>query len=82
LEPTLKRRGLHIVSDGTADKFWAFEAGGKKWPRILNVDLFLAAGIGRIAQLKKRSWRCGNSLRAEPLYIRPPDALRPKPGNR
>ena len=81
LEPRLKRRGLYIVSDGAAGQFRALKVGGNKWPRILDVDPFLAAGIGRMALLKKRSWRSGDLLKAEPLYIRPPDALRPKPGN-
>jgi len=80
LEPRLKRRGLYIVSDGTADQFRTFKAGGNGWPRILDVDPFLAAGIGRMALLRKRSWRSGSSLKAEPLYIRPPDALKPKLG--
>lgn len=81
LEPRLKRKGLYLVSDGAAGQFHTLKVGGKEWPRILDVDLFLAAGIGRMALLKKRCWRSGNSLKAEPLYIRPPDALRPKPGN-
>jgi hypothetical protein len=38
----------------------------------------LAASIGRLAISRKRIWRTGKYLSAEPLYIRPPDALRKK----
>jgi tRNA threonylcarbamoyladenosine biosynthesis protein TsaB len=83
LERRLKRRGLlYLVGDGAAGQFRALKVGGIEWPRILDVDPFLAAGIGRMALLKKRSWRSGDALTAEPLYIRPPDALRPRLGNR
>jgi len=81
LELRLKRRGLYLVSDGAAGQFRSLRVGRHGWPRILEADPFLAAGIGRMALSKKRSWRSGHSLKAEPLYIRPPDALRPRPGN-
>jgi len=51
---------------------------GKGWPRHLVVDLFLAAAIGRLALKRKHHWCRGESLKAEPLYIRPPDAVRPR----
>jgi len=40
------------------------------------VDLFLAEGIGNLGLERKRSWRSGELLTAEPLYIRPPDAVK------
>jgi len=42
------------------------------------VDLFLAEGIGRLGHKRKRYWRYGDFLTAEPLYIRPPDAVKNK----
>jgi len=44
--------------------------------RWLSVDLFLAEGVGRIGLERKRTWRYGDFLAAEPLYIRPPDAVK------
>lgn len=52
--------------------------------RWVPVDLFLAEGIGRLGFENKRSWRFGDFLTVEPLYIRPPDAVknRRKPNER
>jgi len=44
--------------------------------RWVTVDLFLAEGIGRLGLERKRTWRSGDFLTAEPLYIRPPDAIK------
>ena len=44
-----------------------------KW---VPADLFLAEGIGRLALERKRTWRTGEVLMSEPMYIRPPDAVR------
>ena len=52
---------------------------GKSFPRRAQwvpVDLFLAEGIGRLGLERKRTWRSGDFLTAEPLYIRPPDAVK------
>jgi len=46
---------------------------GAQW---IPVDLFLAEGIGRLGLERKRTWRSGDFLTAEPLYIRPPDAVK------
>jgi tRNA threonylcarbamoyladenosine biosynthesis protein TsaB len=72
LERRLAHRHLYIVGDVEVCH------PGADWPRPLPVDLFLAASIGRVAISRKRSWRSGSYLLAEPLYIRPPDALRKK----
>jgi len=50
--------------------------------RWFPVDLFLAEGIGRLGLARKRSWRSGEYLTAEPLYIRPPDAVKNKRNRR
>ena len=52
---------------------------GKSFPRRalwVPADLFLAEGIGRLGAERKRTWRFGDFLTAEPLYIRPPDAVK------
>jgi hypothetical protein len=46
--------------------------------RPIEADLFLAVGIGRLGLMQKRKWRKGDSIIAEPTYIRPPDALKKK----
>lgn len=51
---------------------------GAAWPRWVPTDRFLAAPIGRLAVSRKRRWRSGEFVTAEPLYIRPPDARKPK----
>jgi len=40
------------------------------------VDLFMAEGIGRLGLERKMTWRTRDFLTAEPLYIRPPDAVK------
>ncbi len=72
LERRLARRHLYIVGDVDVRR------EDSDWPRSLPVDLFLAASIGRLANARRRIWRSGKYLKAEPLYIRPPDALRKK----
>jgi tRNA threonylcarbamoyladenosine biosynthesis protein TsaB len=74
LERGLAHRHLYIVGDVDIRR----DGGDVEGPRFLPVDLFLAASIGRLADLKRKIWRSGKYLFAEPLYIRPPDALRKK----
>ena len=54
----------------TTEKFFPCRA------RWVPVDLFLAEGIGTLGLERKRTWRSGDFLTAEPLYIRPPDAIK------
>jgi tRNA threonylcarbamoyladenosine biosynthesis protein TsaB len=78
LERCLEDRHLYMVGDLTASQWKEVQQSSEGWPRAVRVDLFLSAGIGRLALSRKRQWRSGDSLAAEPLYIRPPDALRNK----
>jgi tRNA threonylcarbamoyladenosine biosynthesis protein TsaB len=73
---TLRSAKLYLVGDGAI--LYGRQLGIRpgRWPRLLRPDLFLAASIGRLAMMRKRAWRSGCFLHAEPLYIRPPDALR------
>lgn len=73
LEHSLAHRHLYIIGDTEIGRDTSEE-----WPRLLPADLFLATSIGRLAISRKRIWRTGKYLSAEPLYIRPPDALRKK----
>jgi tRNA threonylcarbamoyladenosine biosynthesis protein TsaB len=76
LEPELGRKRVYVAGDGAVR--YASELGisttGRR--RLVVMDLFLAVAIARLALTRRRSWRCGDYLKAEPLYIRPPDALR------
>jgi tRNA threonylcarbamoyladenosine biosynthesis protein TsaB len=78
LEKKLKRRKVYLIGDGAFRYFSDFGTLQGDWPRFIEVDLFLAAGIGRLALNRKRSWRTGAALQSEPLYIRLPDATRSK----
>jgi tRNA threonylcarbamoyladenosine biosynthesis protein TsaB len=78
LEKQLKRRKIYLIGDGACRYFSKFGKLQGDWPRFIEVDLFLAAGIGRLALNRKRTWRTGEALQSEPLYIRPPDATRSK----
>jgi tRNA threonylcarbamoyladenosine biosynthesis protein TsaB len=69
-----KRRNLFLVGDAAR----TFCEPSVKWPRLVPADLYLAGGIGRMALRRKRLWRKGEFLTAEPLYIRPPDAWKPR----
>jgi tRNA threonylcarbamoyladenosine biosynthesis protein TsaB len=73
----LDSHGLYLAGDTTA-LGWREGGGGRNWPKCLRSDLFLAASVGRLALKRKRHWSTGQALRAEPQYIRPPDALRSK----
>jgi tRNA threonylcarbamoyl adenosine modification protein YeaZ len=73
----LRSRRLYLVGDGI-DRLAGAIKPGASWPRALESELFIAGSIGRLALARKRSWRRKDFLGAEPLYIRPPDAARPK----
>ena len=78
LELRLQKRHLYLAGDGGLSALGRLWAPGKSWPRLVPADMFLAASIGKLALVNKRNWKSGQYLSTEPLYIRPPDALRPK----
>jgi len=82
LERHLANRHLYIVGDLNACRLEESRGPRSSWPRPISTDLFLAAGIGRLALSRKRRWRLGDFIACEPMYIRPPDALRKKNGKR
>jgi tRNA threonylcarbamoyladenosine biosynthesis protein TsaB len=72
----LGRRKLWLAGEGArqhARELGLSSSGGRR--RLVDLDLFLAVPVGRLAQRRRRSWRRGEFLAADPLYIRPPDAV-------
>ncbi len=82
LERELADRHLYIVGDLKGCRLEQSKELSSKGPIPGSADLFLAAGIGRLALLRKMTWRSAGSVVAEPMYIRPPDALKKKTGKR
>jgi tRNA threonylcarbamoyladenosine biosynthesis protein TsaB len=80
LENIMRPAKLYLAGDGAILYGRQLGIGPGRWPRLLRTDLFLAASIGRLALMRKGAWRSGRFLQAEPLYIRPPDALRTRRG--
>lgn len=58
------------------------ERGGLKGehssPQVLRTDPYLAVAVAQRALSAKRRWKSGEYVQCEPLYIRPPDAVRKK----
>jgi tRNA threonylcarbamoyladenosine biosynthesis protein TsaB len=77
----MRRRKLYVAGDGLAPYAAVLGVSSGGWPRAVETDLFLADDIGRLAQLRRRQWRQGDWLTVEPLYIRPPDAAKPRKGS-
>lgn len=80
LEDSFKDRQVSVVGDITASQWKTLKKSSAHWPQLVPVDLFLASGIGRLALSRKNSWRSGEYLVSEPLYIRPPDAIKNRIG--
>jgi tRNA threonylcarbamoyladenosine biosynthesis protein TsaB len=74
----LRRAHIFVLGDGALRYARELEIPRAGWPRMADVDLFLAAPLGRLAMERKKFWRYGQFIAAEPLYIRPPDAQRRK----
>jgi tRNA threonylcarbamoyladenosine biosynthesis protein TsaB len=78
LAQQLRDRHLYLVGDPEIYELAGARAALPSWPRPVSVQLFLSVEIGKLAFLSKRRWRSGDSITAEPMYIRPPDALKKK----
>jgi tRNA threonylcarbamoyladenosine biosynthesis protein TsaB len=80
LKPKLMRRHLRLIGDGAGRHLAELGLRLKPW-EIIDPEPFLAGPIGKLAMERKRSWRRGEFLACEPLYIRPPDARKPPSRN-
>lgn len=78
----LRNNRLYLVGDGALRYAGELKACKSFRPKMIMTDLFLASTIGKLALDRKRTWRSGEFLQANPLYIRPPDALKPKVSSR
>jgi tRNA threonylcarbamoyladenosine biosynthesis protein TsaB len=78
IEQQLKRKSIFLIGDGAYRYFSGLGTSRSNRPRFVMTDMFIAAGIGRLALSRKRSWKTGAALQSEPLYIRPPDAAKSK----
>jgi tRNA threonylcarbamoyladenosine biosynthesis protein TsaB len=78
LKALLHREKFHVLGDGAVRYIETLKDRNKKYPVLVQTDLFLAGSIGRLALARKRAWRTGEGLKCDPLYIRPPDARKPK----
>lgn len=78
LEHRLRGRHLYLVGDVDICGLAGGKQSSSSWPRSICVDPFLAVEIGKLAFASRRKWRSGDSIKAEPLYIRPPDAIKKK----
>lgn len=76
LEHRLRDRHLYLVGDPEICRLVGSRSS--TWPHAVSANLFLATEIGRLAFCLKRRWRSGDAIAAEPMYIRPPDALKKK----
>ncbi len=78
LEHHLSDRHTYIVGELKACRLEEIKSKPGILNRAIEADLFLAARIGRLALARKRVWRSGEDIAADPMYIRPPDALKNK----
>ncbi len=74
----LGRRRVYLAGEGAVRYIGDLRKPGQEFPRILETDQFIAASVGRLALASKRRWCSGQELGSAPLYIRPPDAKKPK----
>jgi len=78
----VKKRSIHLAGDTVLCPEGMFRTLKIRRPEIVDIDNYLAVSIGRRAMSVKRRWRSGNFIQCEPLYIRPPDAVKKRAGVR
>jgi tRNA threonylcarbamoyladenosine biosynthesis protein TsaB len=77
LKAGLVRKKMWLIGDGLQRHGDALGLDSRN-SRVVDSQPFVAASIGRLAIERKSSWRTGDYLVCDPLYIRPPDAHKPK----
>jgi tRNA threonylcarbamoyladenosine biosynthesis protein TsaB len=75
LAKKLGRKKISLAGDGAIRYAKELRISSRGRRRLVEVELFLARAIGRLALERRRSWHSGEFLTVEPLYIRPPDAV-------
>lgn len=75
LAARLSGKRILLLGDG-ALRYREVLTGSRGGARLMELDLFLAGAMGRLALARKRAWRSGAYLVSEPIYIRPPDAFK------
>jgi tRNA threonylcarbamoyladenosine biosynthesis protein TsaB len=78
LASRVRRSRKYVAGDGALRYAREMRLSGTGWPRLIEADFYLAGAMGRLALTRRRSWRTGDSPAIAPLYIRPPDALKPR----
>jgi tRNA threonylcarbamoyladenosine biosynthesis protein TsaB len=78
LARNLRGTHVHLIGNGAMRYASALKAPKAGWPRLVDADLYLAGSLGRVALDRKRWWQSGACLSCKPLYIRPPDATKPR----
>lgn len=80
LKSMLAGRRLRLIGDGARRHLAEMGSPAEPW-EIIDPEPYLAGPIGQLALTRKRSWRRGEFLACDPLYIRPPDARKPASRN-
>jgi tRNA threonylcarbamoyladenosine biosynthesis protein TsaB len=78
----LRRARMYLAGDGAMRYATELNPPKSNWPRLVTTELYLSSALGRLALERRRAWRTGEFLEAKPLYIRPPDAKRPRVNKR
>jgi tRNA threonylcarbamoyladenosine biosynthesis protein TsaB len=82
LERLIKEGPMYVIGNIDENQWKTLAGKSAHSAKCVPVDLFLASGIGRLALLRKNKWRSGEYIVSEPLYIRPPDAIKNRTGKR
>lgn len=80
LPSLIEKRKVYLTGDTELYAVKKYKNKVNTWPRVLKTDPFLATAIGHRALFVKRRWKRGQFIQWEPLYIRPPDAVKNRSG--
>ena len=78
LSPIIGKRRIYLTGDTELYRSKGSLQGARFHPEIVQTDAWLAVAVGRRALSLRRRWKSGDYIQCEPLYIRPPDAVKKK----
>jgi tRNA threonylcarbamoyladenosine biosynthesis protein TsaB len=78
LQNETRNRRIYLIGETDLCVEKGLKISKSGWPRAVETNLYLSVGIGRRSLYVKRRWKSGDYIQCEPLYIRPPDALKKK----